>query len=271
MVYTVGSTVPITVVIRDAAGTPTNATSVTLTITLPDGTTVTPAVTNPPATTGTYAVDYVATVAGRHVVSWTSTGPAASLTDVFNVRAQPVALCSLEEVRAHLNKAGTTDDSELRVHIEAATYAVERHRGEVVARRTFTDLVEPNAHGLQLLLGRRPVLQVTTIVADDGSGTTWDPAGWSVDGPAGILNWVSGSAVDRPVRVTYDAGHPNPPENFVLAAAIIAAHLWETQRGQTVIPTPGSFGMETLTPSGMGFAIPSRAVELLGGQPPVFG
>jgi hypothetical protein len=75
---------------------------------------------------------------------------------------------------------------------------------------------------------------------------------------------------------TYVAGYQVIPANFIEAAKIILRHLWQTQQ------TPG-FGSRlfssaddlsshlTATVSSLGFAIPNRASELLGGKMPVIG
>jgi hypothetical protein len=69
-VFDLSDSVPLAVDIKDSAGALTNATTITLTLTLPDGTTTAPSVTNPPSVTGQYRVTYVPVQEGRHVVRW---------------------------------------------------------------------------------------------------------------------------------------------------------------------------------------------------------
>jgi hypothetical protein len=52
MPYDIGDSVSLAWDVKDSAGVLANATTVTLTVTLPDGTTATPAVTNPPTVDG---------------------------------------------------------------------------------------------------------------------------------------------------------------------------------------------------------------------------
>jgi hypothetical protein len=135
-VIDLGDTVPLAVEITDGQGEPTNASSVVLTITLPDGTALDPApvVTNP--VMGRYEFDYVPTVAGLHVVRWASTNPATAFADVIDVRAAgEVSVVSLADAKRHLNKSAqrVDDDEELRGVLVAAVERVERHVGRELA------------------------------------------------------------------------------------------------------------------------------------------
>ena len=63
-------------------------------------------------------------------------------------------------------------------------------------------------------------------------------------------------------NVTYVAGWGvSVPPSMGMAARIILAHLWQTQRGAVSPPLMG--GEETVVLPGFGFAIPNRAAELL--------
>jgi hypothetical protein len=265
-VYDLGDPVTLTFD-TDVDDAPVTPDSVVLEVDQPDGVVLEPTVTT--VSTGRHAATFTPTQPGRHPFRWVATGPGArSHVDVFNVRAAvPLALCSLAVAKRHINidSDEVVDDEELRVHIEAATGAVERHRGEVVARRTFT--VE--ATGGQLL-SLRPVISVTSATPVDGGGAI-DVSGadWLPDPATGLVTIPDGTARSTVLVV---AGYRVVPDEFILAAEIIAAHLWETQRARAVGSITGLPGEEAvLTPSGMGFAIPSRAITLLGGQPPVFG
>ena len=94
-----------------------------------------------------------------------------------------------------------------------------------------------------------------------------DPAGVVVAMDAGLSRLSSGVVgvpVARPgawtVKVAADASPV--PEELALATLIIAAHLWETQRGTSARPQAFPGGGEE-RPSGMGYAIPNRAAELM--------
>jgi uncharacterized phiE125 gp8 family phage protein len=185
-----------------------------------------------------------------------------------------MALVSLEDAKRHLNKSldDTADDEELRQVIEATTPLVESIRGEVVARRSFVMDTDAWTGTRTVLLPKSPVLSLTSVVSLDGSAT-WDPADLHVDS-TGIVTVRSGPLFWGFLRFTYVAGYPVLPANFALAAKIIIAHLWETQRPSLVqsrwgTPRPFMNESEGIVPLPAGFAVPNRALELLGGIGPL--
>jgi len=263
MPFDLGDVVPLSIAVYDAVSVLTNVGTITLTITLPDGTTVTPAVANPPAVVGMYAVDYVTTVAGRHGVRWTSLGPQSAHTDAFDVRpVNPPLLFSLDDGKATLNVTGTTNDEEIRDLIESVTGAVEYIAGPVM-RQT---VVEKHNGGDTIVLRESPVISVTSIVPVFDGGTSYLPADIDVDGPTGELCRKDSGTFVGPVRVTFIAGRPVTPAGIRDAARIILKHLWRIQNGTAGLPSFDSDGERidgTTMISGLGFALPNRAIELL--------
>jgi hypothetical protein len=265
-----------------------NATTAVLTITLPDGTSATPTVLNPEP--GVYSASYPTTQVGRHTLRWLATGPAGRAhTDVFNVR-EPVslALLSLAEAREHLNMppGDTIDDEELRRYIDATTTIIERHVNKIIARRTITEWHqfdsyrwvnswETGEHGLRpspvvLTLNAVPVVSVTSVATIDGL-LTWDVAALDIDGPLGLVTDRSGRGFRGDLKAVFVAGYASIPPNYELAAAIVVDHLWRTQRTETLRPSGLGVSEDRFGYLGsVGYAIPPRAVELLGGRPPVF-
>lgn len=277
--WDLGDTVPLTTQITDAAGALTNASSVVCTIGLPDGTTATPAVLNP--STGTYTADYIPAMAGRFTERWTSTGPATARTDTFDVRpADPGYIVGLGDVKRHLNipAAKTADDEELRTYIEAATRVVEEYRNETIVRRTITEQIETGAGTLRVALRTAPVLSLTSVQSVDGT-YTWNVAALSVDTAQGSVGVISEAPFYGRINFVYVAGYQVIPGTYTLAAKIIIEHLWQLQRRPSINAGGGLFGSlgadrgsETdSTPSGFGFAIPNRAVELLGARASLVG
>jgi hypothetical protein len=263
-----GDTVPnLAVTVTDANGA-LAAASVVLTIGLPDGTTTNPTVTNP--SLGRYEATYQTVQAGRHTVRWVATGANASAyADSFDVRsATPDYILSLEDAKAQLNIDSTVADEELRPFIEATTAIVERETGKAIVRRTVSAELHQLSYGkTSLFLRQRPVVSVTSIASLDGL-TTWSPSNWYLNGDWGQLIWKSGPYLYGDVLFGYVPGMAVIPANYTRAAAIIIQHLWETQRG-----TMGNrrFGGQELDRAltGMGYAIPNRAKELLGPRAPV--
>jgi hypothetical protein len=182
-----------------------------------------------------------------------------SQTDVLNVASatEPVALISLDYLKAFLNKDDTVEDDELREFIDTASLTVEEYTGQIWARRTLVEDVYV-VGGMGYL--RPPVVGVTAVAAPDGAALVVPV---TMDGFVGTFAGLSSNGW---VRVTYVAGPNEVPEHVQTATAIIAAHLWTTQR-PTAVAAPGFGGVET-TPSvpGRGYLIPNQAAQLLGGK-----
>jgi hypothetical protein len=167
-----------------------------------------------------------------------------------------MSLASLDELKAHLNITSSSDDSELDDILDAAQELVVSIVGEVDSA-TVTETVP--VVGGTVILSRRP----TGAVLVGGS-----PVGGTVNASAGLITGLGPSAyggyTSPTLTVTYGAGTGDIPAGVRLATLIIAAHLWETQRG--VSPSPltlqGSDAGDFAVP-GLGYAIPNRARELL--------
>lgn len=250
----------------DAGGTLANATTVTLTITLPDGTSTSPAVANPPAVTGKYSVDYVTEQAGRHVVHWVFTDPASAYTDVLDVLpADPHFLFSQADAKKHLNNAAdyTGDDEEIR-DWNAATAMIVEHFVGPVARRTVAERHRERSMSA-IVLRQVPAVALTSVEAVLTNGTSYDVADLDLDGETGEVIRLDGGRFSGPLNVTYTAGRAMVRPNIAQAGRIILQHLWRTQRGSArgpVIAGGDDYAVTEPIP-GIGYAIPNRALELL--------
>jgi hypothetical protein len=178
-----------------------------------------------------------------------------------------VAIVTLSDAKAQLNIAAsdTSEDVELQGYIDAATAAVETQLGQVVDPRTAVDQLDFASGTTAFLLRSAPVIALTSLVALDGM-QTWDVGLAHVDGTSGLVRVLSGPPVKGSVLATYQAGYTAVPAHFRLAALIIIQHLWETQRG--TMGTVMGGGDDQGYIAGRGFAIPRRAIELLGPQLP---
>lgn len=236
--FDLGDPVPLGIDVTDSAGAPANATTVALTITLPDGTTVTPTVTNPPAVTGSYTYDYATVQAGRHTVRWVTTNPAGAYTDSFDVdEAAPSGIVSLAEAKEHLNITTTASDEELRLFIDAASEWVEHHVG-VVVRRTVTEIQSPTRDGFVQL--NNPAIALTTLTSVYGGSTSYVAATVTADSPELAVGklWLGTSSYTSayPLAVTYVAGRAVVPALLRTAALNYLKWDWLSQRGAA--PTP---------------------------------
>lgn len=270
--YDVGDIVPLGITTLDSTGTPAEAGTVTLTIGLPDLTTVTPTVGHVPGT-AEYTVDFPATMEGLHRVKWDVTGANASGTpDVFNVREITDQIIALAEAKRQLRLTSTDRDDDLRLFIAAATIAVEDHIGRKLVRRTITGETHLRVNGA-LILNRSPVLSLVSLATLDAT-TTWDVSGLHVDEPTGIVTPLSGGRPYGNLAATYVCGKRIIPANELLACRIITEHLWQTMRpfsNSAATPGPGALedSLDSRAGGLVGFAIPNRALELLGAPPPL--
>lgn len=266
MPFDLGDTVRLTAQSTDPGGTLTDAATVTLTITLPDGTTTSPAVTNPPATTGQYTYDYVTEQPGRHAVRWVFGTPDSAYTDVFDVRAaDPPLILSLADAKTHLQLTGTSQDAQLRDWLEAITESVEAYTG-VGPRRTVTEDHEiPSSGTRALALRRTPVLSITSAAGILTGGTSYQAADLDVSSSTGIVRPLNGGRLYGPLRITYVAGREQIPASLTAAARIILQHLWRTQRAGPRGPVIGGGDDYSVTEPapGFGYAIPNRALQLM--------
>jgi len=268
MPFDLGDVVPLTIDIKDANGDPANATSVTLTITLPDATVITPGVNNP--STGRYQFDYPTVQPGRHAVRWVATGSnAGAHTETFDVRpASPNVILSMAEAKAALNVNTDKDHEEIRGHLESITDAIEFLVGPVV-RKT---VVERHTPGPYLVLRASPVISLTSVTGIPSGSPTYDVSDMDIDPATGILTFLDGRSFTVPVRVTFVAGRTVVPAAIREASVIMLIHMWNVQRGSGGLPSVagrGADGDYTLRQSweppvpGFGFSIPNRALELL--------
>lgn len=261
MAHDLGDVVPLTVEVRNPAGTLENATGVTLTLTLPDATTATPTPTNP--STGLYAYDYATVQAGRHVVRWVFTGSnAGAFTDVFHVNPSTVpALVSLDDLRTKLNLSGTdaARDEQLRHYIDVASAVCEQKVGPV-AVRTVVETV--NAGRSSLVLRQAPVVAVTSVTVD---GTALAADTYALHASSGVVYSPTGAVLGNGTTtvVTYTAGRPVVPADILEGVVELVRHLWATKRGPTA---PNRLGpaetADTYAPSGYGYLLPHRVEQL---------
>jgi hypothetical protein len=257
MPYDIADSVPIAWDVRDSAGVLVNASTVSLTVTKPDGTTETPTVPAP-SVTGQYRVTYVPTVEGRYAWRAVTTVPNTAYQDVFEVRETvSPSLLSLADAKAHLNITSTTHDDEIREYLEAATSIVESYVGPVV-RRTHTARV--HGHRRYIPLPHTQVTAVTSItLVSDGSAV--DLTNLTIDSNAGVISYEDQSTFPYwDMDVTYTVGRSTVKANWTLAAKIIVKHNWETQLGNLPSIQGDDRGYVV---SGSGYLVPFRALSLL--------
>lgn len=269
--YDVADIVPLGITVTNSAGALEDAGAVVLTIGLPDGTTITPTVDHV-VSSGQYTVDYAATMEGLHTVRWVATGAnATSYADVFNVREITEQLLSLAQGKLQLGLTTATHEDDLRMFIAAAGIAVEDHIGKKLVRRTITGERHYGVCGT-LILNRAPVRSLTSVATLDGV-TSWNVADLDVDEDTGIVTALAGARLYGNLKATYVCGMRVIRANHLLAVRIITEHLFETMRPFVGAGALANAAMEDSLDARagglVGFAIPNRALELLGKPPPL--
>lgn len=224
--------------ITDSAGVPTNAGTVTVTITLPDGTTTAPTILNSSA--GVYDISYTTTQVGLHNVKGSATGGVLAAEfdvweDNFTVEQPGRTFISVDEASNHLNAAGiittVAQREQLRWLCMVASDAVERDLGRVIARRTVVETYDGGSCGISLR--STPVISITTVVE---SGTTLTGTDYLLNVTQGVLlrgstnsslSWASGW---QNIVVTHVAGYANPPRVARKVALNIVQAMWQSSQ-----------------------------------------
>ncbi|MEV3980800.1 hypothetical protein [Nonomuraea sp. NPDC049758] len=259
--YGIGAAVRLTTEVRDTADVLVTPASIQVTILLPDGTTAGP-YTPVSDGLGRYHYDYLTTAAGRHIARWATTTPTTNDEEPFEVAAlwAEAGIFSRAAAKKHLNidLDDHDDDEELDGFIRAVTDVCERHVG-ALGRRAY---VEQHRGGRALVLAHPPVLEVTSVTAIAPGAVDQAVAALHVDGETGIVRRRDGGWISGPVDVAYVAGRLDMPANVDLAGKILLQHMWETQRGETIGVRVG--GADQVWDPRLGYAIPRRALELLG-------
>lgn len=170
-----------------------------------------------------------------------------------------MAVVTLTELKTFLNITLATNDDELMGKIAAAQDVVQG----IVGTLTPTTVTETH-YGVNtdvLVLRQVPVSAITAVsmryFAYDFA--PFDILLFTLDTDAGLLRRSEGSRFFGDVMVSYTTGTLNVPTAVREAVLVVAGHLWETQRAASAPRRPDNSPPVV----GMGYAIPSRAVELL--------
>lgn len=173
-----------------------------------------------------------------------------------------MALLTVADAKAQLNIAVVTYDAELQVYCDAVVELVEDKVG-AVDNRSASDIVGAAGGGMALLLPTTPVVSLTSMVSIYDS-SVYDVTSLYVEDPdSGVVRRKTGVPIGGrgPWTITYVAGRGSVPPALNLAARIIVAHLWETQRGRAGGRGPSANSELSVVPAG--YAVPNRAKELL--------
>jgi hypothetical protein len=181
---------------------------------------------------------------------------------------------TLEQLRRELNMSDpdqpSDNDGELTIRLAAATRAVEAIVGPMVPRSVISTRT---ARGGCIVLPIRPVVSVESVNGLYGAASyaLGDLDLWDLG--SGLIRLGYGCLPFGRYTVAYTVGRTEVGENLQLAVLIIAAHLWETQRGKSArARSLGEFDSGNPSQDAIlvlrGYAYPRRALELLQADDP---
>lgn len=250
-----GDPVPLTITIRNAAGTPEDATTVSLTITRPDLTTITSptdfAIAHT-ALSGIYSYTYLPTQIGLHPSArWVATGINAGAWDEpFTVEQPGRAFINATEAIAELRSVRIptrpADIEQLRWYCRVASNCVEHDLSRTIAPRAMTEVFDGGQ--CAVILAHGPVQSVTTVV---DSGTTLTASDYVLSVKTGILYRGSQTSPTRfltgrgTTSVTYVVGYTSPPPIVRKVALRGVVRMWQLGQ-QLTHPALDDIGAESV-------------------------
>ena len=260
--------------IKDRNGTPTDATTITLTMHQPDGTVKTYTPTHDGV--GLYHQDIPLTDTTQlGMYQWVMSGTIAATGfgfpgnfDVYD--PYEVTILALQDAKDMLSisQTNTINDREILRKIATIQANIEKTTGGPTITRQITNERIRAGTGYRTLTVRyRPLVSVVSI-ADTSNGVAISLTDLDIDYPTGVIR----RKLQLPFfswgpyyLVTYTAGlGVAVPPGIEEACAIILKHLWDTQRANAPVPFGGSDDLRTLP--GWDFGIPPRAADLLSPQ-----
>lgn len=174
------------------------------------------------------------------------------------ILTNPDPFITAAELKEHLNKSSSTPDAEFETFVNASCEMIRDRMGQIspvdateTFRYRYTDV---------LVLSHTPVLSITTAT-DDTTGLEIPVDDWALESKEGIvrhsLRWAN------PTTFLYQAGLNPIPDNYILAALDLGAHLWKAsqQNSQGGRPSVGSDGQ--IIP-GSSWALPYSVRQTLG-------
>ena len=270
--YDLGGVAVLSFTATDTTGAPANATTCTLTITLPDGTIDGPHTLA--GTAGVYTYPFLTTQAGRHLYRFVATGTpgpgvgVGAYDDVIDVyQSTPYTLISLADSKKLLRVSSAIFDDDLRFFNEAVTAIIDKYCGPMVPRL----VTERHTAGARTLMLRQvpvyipagqphDIVSITPVLI---YGVPYpDLSLLSVDQKSGeLIHTVGLPFFYGEYDIAYWAGRAVIKPNLMLGAQTILKHLWAMERGGgRPTTTPGASDDVTML---WGFAVPNRALEIL--------
>jgi hypothetical protein len=148
-------------------------------------------------------------------------------------------------------------DAEMEEHA-AATEVIMRYLVGPSEVEPFNETVLVHRSG-SMILRNRPLVSITSVTSQAGGAIS---SVTITDATGGVV-YLGYGCPRQWVTVVGTAGRVAPAANQALAAKIIGQHLWRVRNGGGGAPYPGQVSDDVVM-IGSGYAIPRRALELLG-------
>lgn len=167
-------------------------------------------------------------------------------------------IVQLDEVKDHLDITTDANDAELLTFIASVTPVVEDYVGDIQSK-TYS---ERHRAGDYFDLRHGPATAVLSIADYLTDAILWYPISVKLDPELGRIYPKDGVtfSLARAYSVNYQTGRSVVSDNVRMAAKMIVAHNWKTQRG-ALVRFPGSD--DTQLPPGFTYSVPRKALEYL--------
>jgi hypothetical protein len=164
----------------------------------------------------------------------------------------------LDEVKDHLDITKDDNDAELLTFIYSVTPVVEDYVGDIEPKTRS----ERHRAGDYFDLRHGPAMSVTSIADYLTDAILWTSSSVVLDVELGRIYPKDGVNfwLARAYRVNYQTGRTVVTDNVRMAAKMIVAHNWKTQRG-ALVRFPGSDDPQL--PPGFTYSVPRKALEYL--------
>lgn len=171
-----------------------------------------------------------------------------------------MAVVTTPAIKAHLNIAGDTHDTELGQFVAAAEAVIAKRCGPLEPT-AVTERV-PGC-GSSLVLTRLPVISLTSVTPVGGSAASLSDL--YLDTRTGMVRWAAGSAgfAGDWYDVAYSAGRTTCPPDLVLAIKELVRHMWQTQRGPSSRPGSTAASEIANTLPGAAYTFPIRVEQVV--------
>ncbi len=144
-------------------------------------------------------------------------------------------IVTLSEAKAQLRITHTDDDDYITRLIKVAQAQIDGPDGAGLAVVRSQWRLSLDAFPSAIRLPLNPVRSIVSITVDDGTVRTLSPTAYTVDldrspaviTPAYGTSWPTTRAIPGAIKVTFEAGYDETPEDLKQAALLLISHYYE--------------------------------------------